>query len=317
MKAQTKRILIAVAILVALTAAALYAYSRTRPRGLVLSGTIEAHSVEVGSLLGGRVREVLVDEGDRVAPGQTVAILETDAVDRQITEQEAAVAASRAQLQKALEGPRKEEIERAAALYENAERERRRYAAMYENGVIPRQQYDDAATRARTAAKDLEILRQGTRREDIEAARAQLQRDLGRLELLKENRSESRVTSGIQGVVQSVAVRPGDIVAANQPVAEILEDGELWVRVYVPEPVLGKVRLGGAATIEVDTFPGREFSGTVSQISQQAEYTPRNIQTRSQRAEVVFGVKVDVAPQEALKPGMAAEVRISGVEASE
>ena len=317
MKIRRKAILIAAAIVAVLTAAALYAYNRTRSRALVLSGTIEAYSAQVGSLLGGRVREVLVEEGDRVTPGESVAILETDAVDRQIAEQQAAIAASRAQLQKALQGPRQEEIEKAAALYENAERERRRYAAMHESGVIPRQQYEDAATRARTLAKDLEILREGTRREDIEAARAQLQRDIGRLELLQENRSESRVISEFQGVVQAVAVRPGDIVAANQPVAEILEDGKLWVRVYVPEPLLGKVRLGGAATIEVDTFPDREFPGTVSQISQQAEYTPRNIQTRSQRAEVVFGVKVDVAPNEVLKPGMAAEVRIAGVEGSE
>jgi HlyD family secretion protein len=113
------------------------------------------------------------------------------------------------------------------------------------------------------------------------------------------------------GVVQSLDLRPGDLVPANRPVATLLEPAQLWVRVYVPEPRLGLVRVGQEAAITVDTFPHREFRGRVVEIRDRAEYTPRNIQTMDQRSEQVFGVKVaiDAAPE--LKPGMAALVRLA------
>jgi HlyD family secretion protein len=103
-------------------------------------------------------------------------------------------------------------------------------------------------------------------------------------------------------------LRPGDIVGPNQTVAEILEPDQLWVRIYVPETLLGHVRVNQAARIRVDTFPDRWFAGRVAAVSSQGEYTPRNVQTRGQRAEQVFGVKVVVDPSPQLKPGMSAEV---------
>jgi HlyD family secretion protein len=306
-------VILGIVVIGALVAIALYAYERSRKEPLVLSGTIEAHNVQVGSLVGGRVLQVAVEEGDRVRPGQLIATLETANVDHQIAEQEAAIQAARAQLQKTMEGPRREEVERAAIVYENAERERRRLADLLQSGVIPRQQYDNVATMAATAAKELEILRRGSRTEDVATSRAQLEREVKRLETLRENRSEARVTASVAGVIQSVSVRPGDLVNPSQGVAEIVEDGQLWVRVYVPEPLLGSVQIGMLASIRVDTFPDRTFEGKVIQINEEAEYTPRNIQTRAQRGELVFGVKVQVAKDEALKPGMAADIELKGV----
>src|SRR5687768_15298275 len=187
-------VILGVVVIGALVAIVLYAYERSRKEPLVLSGTIEAHNVQVGSLVGGRVLQVAVEEGDRVQPGQLIATLETANVDHQIAEQEAAIQAARAQLQKTMEGPRREEVERAAIVYENAERERRRLADLLQSGVIPRQQYDNVATMAATAAKELEILRRGSRDEDVATSRAQLEREVKRLETLRENRSEARVT---------------------------------------------------------------------------------------------------------------------------
>jgi HlyD family secretion protein len=99
-------------------------------------------------------------------------------------------------------------------------------------------------------------------------------------------------------------------VAAGQPVATILEPDQIWVRVYVPEPRLGLVRVGQKAHIRVDTFPGREYPGRIVEIRQRGEYTPRNIQTLEQRMDQVFGVKVTIAPNPDIKPGMAATVRL-------
>ena len=298
------------ALLLLAVAAALLAYYRyqKRPRPLVLSGTIEARAVNVGSLTGGRVVRVHADEGVRVAAGASLVTLETDTIDRQIAEQQAAIDAAEAELRRALAGPRAEEIAQAAAIAENDERERRRQAALFGAGIVARQLYEDAATKAKTSAEQLKLLQRGTRKEDIDAARAAVEQARARLATLRNEREESVVMSSVAGVVQSFDLRPGDIVAPNQTVAEILESGQLWVRVYVPETLLGLVRVNQPVKVKVDTFENVTFAGRVASVSSQGEYTPRNVQTRAQRADQVFGVRVFVSPDPRLKPGMAAEV---------
>jgi HlyD family secretion protein len=268
--------------------------------------------VNVGSLVGGRVVRVHVDEGQQVAAGQTLVTLETETIDRQLAEQQAAIASAQAQLAKALAGPRDEEIRQAEALASNDERERRRVTALYRAGVVSREMADDASTKAKTSAESLRMLREGTRKEDIAAARAAVEQQEKRLASLMKQREETVVRSTVTGTIQSFGLRPGDIVAPNQTVAEILEPRELWVRVYVPETLLHLVRVGMPVKVLIDA-PGVAFRGRVATIAAQGEYTPRNVQTRAQRAEQVFGVKVLVDPDSRLKPGMAAEVDL-GVE---
>jgi HlyD family secretion protein len=154
----------------------------------------------------------------------------------------------------------------------------------------------------------LRILQQGTRKEDIEAARAEVEQQLRRLDTLLKQRAETEVQSTVGGVIQSMGLRPGDLVAPNQTVAEILESSQLWVRVFVPETELGLVHVGQQVRVRIDTFPNQSFAGHVASVSSQGEYTPRNVQTRAQRAEQVFGVKVLVDPDPKLKAGMAADV---------
>jgi HlyD family secretion protein len=297
-------ILIAAAIIATL----LYMRAKREPKDLMASGTLEARTVNVGSLVGGRVTRVLVDEGSHVAAGQVVMTLETETTDRQIAEQRAAIDAAAAQLAKAIAGPRPEEIAKAAAVAANDERERRRIEALYHAGIVSKQMLDDAATKAKTSADDLRILKKGTRKEDIEAARAALQQQQRRLDTLLKQRAETTVTSSVTGVVQSMGLRPGDLVAPNQPVAEILEASQLWVRVYVPETELGLLHVNQPVRVRVDTFPNDWFPGHIASVSSQGEYTPRNVQTRAQRAEQVFGVKVLVDPNPKLKAGMATDV---------
>jgi HlyD family secretion protein len=264
--------------------------------------------VNVGSLVGGRVIRVRIDEGAHVTPGQILVELETETIDRQLAEQDAAIAAARAGLAKAIAGPRSEEIAKASAVAQNEEADRRRMASLFRAGIVSKEMLDDATTQAKTSDDDLRLLQKGTRREDIEAQRAELaQQERRRASLLKQ-RDESVVRSTVAGIVQSFGLRPGDLVAPNQPVAEILEADQLWVRVFVPETMLGLVHVGQTARVRVDTFPDQWFPGRVATIASQGEYTPRNVQTRAQRAEQVFGVKVLVDPNPKLKAGMAAEV---------
>jgi HlyD family secretion protein len=278
---------------------------------LLLSGSIEARDAEIGSLIGGRVVHVLVDEGATVKTGQAIVEFETDLIDLQIAQQEARVAQSRANLTKSLQGPRTEEIARARATAQNAERESLRQKALLEGGIAGRQAYDSAATDAETASQMLRELERGSRPEDIAAAKAALGADEKQLGYFRRQKEESVVHAPADGVIESMDLRPGDLVGPNQPVAKILEPSQLWVRVYVPEPELGRVRVGQKASLTVDTYPKREFPGKVVEIRTQSEYTPRNVQTLDQRMDQVFGVKVAVDPAPELKPGMAATVRLA------
>ena len=279
-----------------------------KPRELVLSGTLEARTVNVGSLVGGRIARVLVDEGSHVVAGQVIATIETETIDRQVAEQQAVIEAAKASLQKAVAGPRPQEIAKAEAIAANDERDRRRMESLYHYGIVSHGQYDDAATKAKGSAEDLRVLKLGTRKEDIDASRAEVEQQQRRLATLLKQRAETEVRSSVTGVVQSFGLRPGDLVAPDQSVAEILEADQLWVRVFVPETLLGLVHVDQHVRVKVDTFPKDWFRGHISTINPQGEYTPRNVQTEAQRAEQVFGVKVLVDPNPKLKAGMAATV---------
>jgi HlyD family secretion protein len=301
-------VIVAMVVFVAGIATLVYLREQRKPRELVLSGTLEARTVNVGSLVGGRINRVYVDEGSRVASGQVIASIDPETIARQVAEQRAALEAARANLAKAIAGPRPQEIAKSEAIAANDERERRRFEALYHAGIASREQLDAAATRAKASAEDLRLLRAGTRKEDIDAARAAVEQQIRRLDTLLKNLNEATVISSVNGVVQSFGLRPGDIVAPNQPVAEILEADQLWVRVFVPETLLGLVRVGMPVRVKVDTFPNEWFAGRIGTINPQGEYTPRNVQTEAQRAEQVFGVRVIVDPNPKLKAGMAATV---------
>ena len=306
-----KRKLVVPIALVLIAAAVFWAFKlRKRDDDLVLSGSIEARDVQVGSLVGGRVTVVHVDEGASVAAGQPIVTLEPDLLDAQVREQESRVEQARARLALVLAGARPEEINRARADYENAEKDRRRLGLLMKEGIVPRQTYDDAATAARTKQEMLRELERGNRPQEIEAARGALAETERHLAYLHRQREETVVKAPAAGVVQSFDLRPGDLVAPNAPVATLLEPDQLWVRVFVPETKLGLVRVGQRADLTVDTFPKRTFPGKVVEISPRAQYTPRNIQTLDQRSDQVFGVKVNVEPAPELKPGMAALVRL-------
>ena len=190
----------------------------------------------------------------------------------------------------------------------NDEIERRRQEHLYRYGIVAKELAEEAATKAKASAEDLRILQKGTRKEDIDAARAEVEAQQRKLETLMKQRAETNVVSTVNGVVQSFGLRTGDIVAPNQTVAEILESSQLWVRVYVPETELGLIAVGQPVRVHIDTYPNETFAGHIASVSSQGEYTPRNVQTRAQRAEQVFGVKVLVDPNPKLKAGMAASV---------
>jgi HlyD family secretion protein len=306
-----RKILPLLLLLAAAGFAAWWFFFRPAPSSqLALSGSIEARTVQVGSLVGGRVRTVHVDEGSTVAAGQPLVTLEPDLLDLQIAEQRTRIESLSAALARTRIGPRTEEQRRNEIAWRAAETNRKRQEALWRSGVVSRQEYDNAVVAEQSARQTLEEGRRGGTREDVEAARATLAGAGQRLTYLQRQRQELVVTAPAAGVIEAMDLRPGDLVAPNQAVATILERDQLWVRVYVPEPQLGHVHIGQGAAVQIDTFPRRSFPGRVVEVRQQGEYTPRNIQTPEQRSDQVFGVKVRIDPAPELKAGMAATVRL-------
>lgn len=169
-----------------------------------------------------------------------------------------------------------------------------------------------AEERYRQAVEAEKLVRAGPRAEEISDARAQLQEAREHLEQVRIQLEEGEVKAPVAARVEVLSVRPGDLLTPNQPVARLLEKSELWVRIFVPEPQLGMIRVGQKASVRIDTFPDRAFSGVVEQVNAQGEFTPRNVQSRSERNHQVFGVKVRLDnPEGIIKSGMAADVTLN------
>jgi multidrug resistance efflux pump len=154
------------------------------------------------------------------------------------------------------------------------------------------------------AQANLEKLQRGNRREDVELAKAAYAYDLARFR-------ERQVTAPSAAIVEVLDVRPGDLIAPNTPVATLLEKEQIYVRIYIPETEYGRIKVGQKAEVRVDSFPNTVFDGEVEQINQQAEFLPRNVQTREERVHQVFGVKIRINdPAGHVLAGMSADVKL-------
>jgi multidrug resistance efflux pump len=222
------------------------------------------------------------------------------------------------------------DLKRAQADALNAQQTFDRTVQLAEEGVLSRQTRDDAQARldaARAQVRSLEssvaaaharlreaqaqkdLVERGPRREDIEAARADLLRAQGELAQAEARWAEREVRSPAAAVVEVFDLRPGDLLPANATVAKLLEANQLYVMVYVPQNDVGRIQVGQRAEVRVDAFPKRTFTATVEQIRQKAEFLPRNVQTSDERQHQVFGVKLRVEnPTNELRAGVQADV---------
>ena len=219
-------------------------------------------------------------------------------------------------------GPRAEEIEAAQndwqsqkAELEFAESDRKRALDLYAQKTISDTERDRAVTHAQSLEKSAaaaksryDLLLAGTRPERIAQARAQL------AELDAQVR-EMKIAAPTNCVLESLSVKAGDVLPPNREIATLLLTQHLWVRVFVPEPWLGLIKVGEPVKVRVDSFPGRDFPGVVEQISRAAEFTPRNVQTVEDRIKQVFGVKVRLNnAEDHLRAGMSADVTFANAQ---
>lgn len=290
------------------------------------SGTVDATEVAVSFRVPGVVRKRPVEEGSPVRAGELLAALDEREAGARLRQAEAARQAAQARVRDLEQGYRPHEIAEARAQVDlsranlaNLQEEARRSEVLFEGGASSQQRRDKDRTAATVAGQQLKaaqarlkLMQAGYRPETINAARAQVGEAEAAVEAARVGLADLEVTSPVDGVVTRTHAEVGETLAAGRPVVTVSEVSRPWVRVYIPENQIGKVRLGAGARIRIDTFPDREFAGQVSYVASQAEFTPKNVQTQEERVKLVFAVNVTADNRDGtLKPGMPADVYIA------
>jgi membrane fusion protein YbhG len=341
------------------------------------SGTVEARTISVGSRAGGRIKAVLVREGDRVKSGQSLLELEPADLPAQKLQAQGSLEQAQATLDKMVKGARPEELEEAKARsqtataaweqtrtgarreqvlgararlqlqevgLQKAELDAQRFRQLFARGAAARSELDNAETALRSAVAQRDSSRQqldelehgsrieelqaaaaraaearaserlvkaGSRVEDIKAAEGAVDAAKGKLDAINTMIDELLVRAPRDARVESLDLRPGDILAPNAAAATLLEDDQLYVRIYVPETHIGHISVGQEVPIAVDSFPDKRFTGVVEHINAVGEYSPRNLQTADERADQVFATRIGIRDgRDQLRAGMAAFIQV-------
>ena len=293
------------------------------PSVIVVSGHVEATDVRVATKVGGRLVHFDLREGDKIAAGQEIAQIDT--VDIALARDTASAEKRQAEadLRLRLAGARSEEIAEGEAMVAQAEadlagakRELDRMQGLLDSGSGTTKARDDASTRRDVAASALEAarerlnrLRAGSRREEIDSARARLAGVEARIAQFDQQMKDAVITSPVAGIVTEKLVEQGELLSAGTALAVVTDLADAWLTVYVEEPDLGRIRISQEA--EVVTDGGERRTGKISFIASQAEFTPKNVQTRDERVKLVYKVKINLDNADGLfKPGMPAEARL-------
>src|SRR5919108_2572625 len=325
-------------LLIVLALAAAACKDEPDPNVVRVSGHVEATDVRVAPEVGGGIVNLTGKEGDRVEVGTIVVRLDTRDAQLAIDRARADERAAEAQLRLLLAGSRPEDIRQsdaqaqaardeaqaARAELAAAEADLTRFEALLEANAGSRKQRDDARTRRdvareRVQAADSRLrgaeqgtvkLRAGARPQEIDAARARVTAAATQVAAAEELLRDADVLSPARGIVSEKLAEPGEVVAPRAPVLVITDLDNAWADVYVPEPVVPRLRLGQAAKIFTDAG-GSGLQGSITYISPKAEFTPRNVQTAEERSKLVYRVRISIDNKEGvLKAGMPVEAEI-------
>jgi HlyD family secretion protein len=261
-----------------------------------------------------RIAEIFVEEGNRVKKGQVLAILQTNRLEAQIQEAEARIAAQQEVVKRFEAGTRPQEIEQARAEVAAAKATVRNSMLNFERisktsgaGATSQQALDNARAQLdvdqaqlKVKEKALNLALEGPRKEDIAAAKNALEALKASLSLLKIRLADMTLISPAPGVIQNRNLEPGEMASPDRPVVTLALIDPKWVRAYVPEPDLGRIKLGMTAKILSDSFPDQTFDGWIGFISPVAEFTPKTVETEDLRTKLVYEVRVFVHDSEDL-----------------
>lgn len=300
------------------------------------SGYVEGTDVHIASKVAGRIAEVRVVEGQRVAAGDVLVTLETTETDLALSKARADRGQADAQWRLLKAGSRPEDVQQAEAQAAAATSDRRaaeaeavsaradaaRFEQLLAANAGSRKEYDDAVARrdradaalkaaddTRTAAAAVvDRLKAGARPEELQAAQSRVAAADAQIASLEHDKAEAVISAPLAGVISSRLVEPGELVGPRTPLLVMLDLDHAWANAYVEEPLVPKLRIGDPATVITDA--GDRVSGRIAFISSEAEFTPRNAQTVDERAKLVYRVKVTVDNKDGvLKPGVPVEVQ--------
>ncbi|MGD9082894.1 MAG: efflux RND transporter periplasmic adaptor subunit [Desulfobacterales bacterium] len=311
MKQFFKIVILAVILVTAGVLGALwFIKNKDNPSGTELKvyGNIDIRDANLAFNEKERIARVLVEEGDRVTVGQVLAIQQTHRLEAQIREAEAQIAAQKEVVKRFEVGTRWQEIEQARAELAAAKATVRNSRLNFERikktsgaGATSEQALDNARAQLdvdqaqlKVKEKALNLALEGPRKEDISAAKNHLEALKASLSLLKIRLSDMTLTSPAAGVIQNRNLEPGEMASPDRPVVTLALTDPKWVRAYVPEPDLGRIKLGMTAKIMSDSFPDQTFDGWIGFISPVAEFTPKTVETEDLRTKLVYEVRVFV-----------------------
>jgi HlyD family secretion protein len=325
-----KRLIPILVLLVAAIAAGIYFYPRlTRKPApanqLTLSGNIEAHESLVSFKVQGRIVELPVEEGQQVEQGALLARVEDADSKQKVRIDEAGVAVRESNLALTMAGTREQEVKASqqAVLDAQADLAEKkidsdRAQQLFSKDEISAQDRDLAATAFKRSETNLAAAQQryneaveGSRKEDIAIARANLVQAHADLGLSRIDESYTTLHAPTRGVITVRQAELGEVVSPGSPVVTLADLDHIWLRAYIAETDLGKIHWGQDATITTDTYPGKQYHGRISFISPDAEFTPKSVQTYTERVTLVYRIKIDIDnPNHELKPGMPADAKI-------
>jgi HlyD family secretion protein len=286
------------------------------------SGNIEATNVIVSSQVTGKILSLLKDEGESVNAGDTVLIIDHETLALQLKQAFASKEAAEAQLNLLKAGAREEDIKQgeeavtqAKVSFESAQKDVGRMKALFNSKSITKKQYEDAVSRLditqaqlTSAQENLKKLKNLARPEDIKQAQANVDKQVAAIDLLKKQIRDSYVQSPINGIIVKKFFEPGETVTMLSSLFKVSDLSVVSLIIYISEEELGKVKLSQTADVSSDTYPDKKYEGKITYISPEAEFTPKNIQTKDERTKLVFAVKIEVKnPKFELKPGMPAD----------
>jgi len=318
-------------LIVFLVAGGYFFYSKkpTNPNAVKVSGNIEVTTVGVGFKVAGHVTQRFVDEGDSVKKGQTIASLETADLALDAANANAQLLAAQITLAQLLNGSRSQDVSAAQAALRSVEADRqnaaveyRRMQQLFIQGAVSEQErdrsqtaYATVAARTDQAEQQLSLVVEGPRREEIELAEARIEQAQQTLKLAQTRLGYAEITTPVNGVVISKNIEAGEYVSPGTPVVTIADLNQVWLKAYIAETDLGKVKLGQKVAVTADTYPNKVYNGSIGFIASEAEFTPKNIQTAEERVKLVYRIKIMIEnTTHELKPGMPADavIQLSG-----
>jgi HlyD family secretion protein len=299
--------------------------SREGSQSIAVSGIIEAIQTEIKAQAQGEVKQILVQEGQPVKKGDLLCLLDNEKLQIQLSQAKAGIAGAQAKLELFKRGTKKEliavaqnQVDIAAQQLELAAKDQERMAKLLGEGAVSLIQKEkaDLALRAaqeqyNSAQENYRMAFRGREKEEITMVEAEIRSLEAQEEFLLRQIRDSEVKSPVDGMVEIKHVEVGELAIPGAALFSLIDLNQTYVKAYVPEKYLGRIKRGGEVTVTCDSYSGKEFKGKVDFISQEAEFAPKNIQTQEERLKLVYMIKSYLNNEgRELKPGMPVDVKI-------